>query len=211
MSDTARNNDVHNEGWGHESLPYPQGPAFIHSRDDLCVGCGICEMACAMFHFQQIHRELSRIRIVKYLTPLSKAVQSVCVQCETKERECEKACPVTPAAISYDETTQHMTVATDRCIGFNCGKCRDACPAQIPRFHPPIYKYPLVCDLCEKDGKRQPRCVDACPTNALEFLGARDRRYLVSTAHLWRIHPNKKAEFIAKRLHPLTKDIVGYW
>ena len=61
-------------GWGVDNLPYPSGPAFIQSRDDLCVGCGICEMACSMFHFGVINRELSRIRILKYLTPVSKAM-----------------------------------------------------------------------------------------------------------------------------------------
>ena len=198
-------------GWGVEQLPYPTGPAFIQSRDDLCVGCGICEMACSMFHYQVIHRELSRIRVLKYLTPVSKAIQSICVQCDAKERECEKACPLKPPAIYFDTEKFHMKVDTDRCLGYVCGKCREACDAGIPRFYPPAHNYPLVCDLCEKDGSREPQCVEVCPTHALEYMPARDRRYLASTAHLWRIHPDQKAELIAKRLYPLSKDIVGHW
>lgn len=198
-------------GWGVENLPYPAEPAFIHSRDDLCVGCGICEMACSMHHYGVINRELSRIRILKYLTPLSKAVQSICVQCDKKEeRECEKACPLDPPAIYYDEEKLHMKVDTERCLGDKCSKCAEACPAEIPRFYPPKHNYALVCDLCEKDGERKPQCVEVCPNYALEFMLSRDRRYGVSTAHLWRIHPDEKAELISKRLHPLTKDTVGH-
>jgi Fe-S-cluster-containing hydrogenase component 2 len=198
-------------GWGVDNLPYPSGPAFIQSRDDLCVGCGICEMACSMFHFGVINRELSRIRILKYLTPVSKAIQSVCVQCDKKEeRECENACPLDPPAIFYDEKRLHMNVDVERCLGSKCGRCREACSAEIPRFYLE-HDYPLICDLCEKAGERRPQCVEVCPNHALEYMPSRDRRYVVSTAHLWRIHPDEKAEFISKRLHPLTKDIVGHW
>jgi Fe-S-cluster-containing hydrogenase component 2 len=200
------------EGWGLENLPNPKGPAFIQSRDDLCTGCGICEMACTMFHYGVINRELSRIRILKYLTPISKAVQSICVQCDKKEeRECEKACPLNPPSIYYDEKRLHMMVDPERCLGHKCGKCREGCTAEVPRFYPPEHDYPLICDLCEGDGERRPRCIEACPNNALEYMPSRDRRYGVSTAHLWRIHPDKKAELISKRLHPLSKDKVGYW
>ena len=198
-------------GWGVDNLPYPSGPAFIQSRDDLCVGCGICEMACSMFHFGVINRELSRIRILKYLTPVSKAIQSVCVQCDKKEeRECEKACPLDPPAIFYDEKKLHMNADVDRCLGPKCGRCREACSAKIPRFYTE-HDYPLICDLCEKEGERRPQCVEVCPNHALEYMPSRDQRYVVSTAHLWRIHPDEKAELISKRLHPLTKDIVGHW
>lgn len=164
-----------------------------------------------MFHYGVINRELSRIRILKYLTPVAKAIQSICVQCDTaEERECEKACPLDPPAIFYDDKRLHMRVDAARCLGPKCGQCRKACPAEIPRF-PADHNYPLICDLCERDGERMPRCVDVCPNYALEFMASRDQRYLVSTAHLWRIHPDEKAAFIAKRLYPLTRDIVGHW
>jgi Fe-S-cluster-containing hydrogenase component 2 len=127
-----------------------------------------------------------------------------------EERECEKACPLDPPAIFYDEERFHMQADAERCLGPKCGKCREACSAEIPRFYTD-HNYPLVCDLCEKDGERRPQCVEVCPNHALEYMPSRDRRYVVSTAHLWRIHPDEKAEFISKRLYPLTKDIVGHW
>jgi carbon-monoxide dehydrogenase iron sulfur subunit len=197
-------------GWGVDNLPYPTGPAFIQLREDLCVGCGICEMACSMFHYAVINRELSRIRVTKYMTPLSKAIQSICVQCDEKERECEKACPLDPPVIHFDEKTLSMNVDTERCLGHKCGSCRKACSAEVPRFYLPEHDYPLVCDLCERNGERRPRCVEVCPTSALEYMPSVGR-FGASVAHWWRINPDEKAELISKRLYPLRRDTVGHW
>lgn len=189
-------------GWGIEDMPYPEGTAYISSRWDLCVGCGACELACSMFHHGVINRELSRVRIYRYLLPLPKSVQNVCSQCSEKERECQKACPIDPPAIYYDEDLLHMVVDEDICTGSGCMECLEACPADIPRFYPPEYDFSMVCDLCEKDGKRQPQCVDICPTQALEFVTPKFPQ------HLERIHPDEKAASLAKRLYPMPKDRV---
>lgn len=84
------------KGCGIEDLPFPEGVAYIQARWDLCIGCGLCELACSMFHYGLLSRELSRIRIYRYLTPIPKAVQNICVQCSEEERECQKACPQSP-------------------------------------------------------------------------------------------------------------------
>ena len=190
------------EGWGLEKMPYPEGVGYISARWDLCVGCGHCEVACSMFHYGTINRELSRIRIYRYMLPLPKSVQNVCSQCSERERECQKACPVDPPVIYYDEDLKHMVVNEDECLGSDCGECREACPADVPRFYPPDYNFCMVCDLCEKDGKRQPQCVEICPTQALEYS-----RHNIPH-HLERIHPDEKAASIGKRLYPLPKDRV---
>ena len=119
-----------------------------------------------------------------------------------KERECQKACPVDPPAIYYDEKKQRMAVDSDRCLGSACRRCREACPAKVPRFYPPEADYPLVCDLCEAEGERRPRCVEVCPNFALEFMDPQFPK------HLERIHPNQKADALAKRLYPLPRDRV---
>ncbi len=190
------------EGWGIENLPFPGGIAYIRPRWDLCIGCGMCEIACSIYHYGVINRELSRIRIYRYLTPIPKAVQNVCVQCRKEERECEKACPLDPPAIYYDEKVYHMKVDIDRCLGHKCAKCREACTADVPSFYADECNYPLVCDLCEKDGERRPQCVEVCPSYALEFLGP------LFPQHLERIHPDEKAECLSKRLYPLAKDKI---
>lgn len=190
------------KGWGIEDLPFPEGTAYIQARWDLCIGCGICEIACSMYHYGLINRELSRIRIYRYLLPLPKSVQNVCAQCRDEERECQKACPLSPPAIYYDDNVYHMKVDTDRCLGSSCGACQEACPADVPRFYPPECDYPLVCDLCEKDGERRPQCVEVCPSYALEFMTPQFPQ------HLERVHPDEKAECLSKRLYPLTKDKI---
>lgn len=189
-------------GWGIEKIPYPKGVAYISARWDLCVGCGACEAACSMFHYGVINRELSRIRIYRYLLPLPKSLQNVCLQCPEKERECQKACPEDPPVIHYDPERFHMVVDEDRCLGSSCGQCRDACPAEVPRFYPSEQDVSMVCDLCEKDGQRRPQCVEICPTQALEFISPKIPH------HLERIHPDMKASSLAKRLYPLPKDRV---
>ena len=57
-------------GWGKENYPYPEGPAFIECEEMKCVGCGICQMACSMYHFGVINKDLARIQVRKYLLPL---------------------------------------------------------------------------------------------------------------------------------------------
>ena len=103
------------EGWGLEKLAYPEGVGYISARWDLCVGCGHCEVACSMYHYGEINRELSRIRIYRYTLPLPKSVQNVCSQCSERERECQKACPVDPPVIHYDEERKHMVVNEEDC------------------------------------------------------------------------------------------------
>jgi Fe-S-cluster-containing dehydrogenase component len=107
-----------------------------------------------------------------------------------------------PPVIHYDEKVHHMVVDRDRCLGSSCAKCRKACPAHVPRFYPPDHDYALVCDLCEKDGKRQPQCVEICPNQALEFFSPQFPQ------HLERIHPDEKAQCLAKRLYLLPEDRV---
>ena len=107
------------KGWGIDNIPYPEGNALINTRDLNCVGCGICEMACAYFHYGVLNRELSRIRIHKLMTPLTKSLQTVCAQCGSEERDCEKACPVDPPVIHYDDEARRMTVDVERCLGKN--------------------------------------------------------------------------------------------
>jgi carbon-monoxide dehydrogenase iron sulfur subunit len=186
------------QGWGVENVPDPKGVALIEARWDLCIGCGYCEMACSMFHYGVINRELSRIRIYRYLLPAPKSVQNVCCQCSAQERECEKACPVDPPVIHYDSEKKHMVVDEERCLGFKCGQCLKACPAKVPRFYPPDRNQAMVCDLCEKNGVRRPQCVEVCPSYALEFMSPQFPQ------HMQRIHPDEKAKCMSERMLPLN-------
>ncbi len=126
------------EGWGQGGYPYPKGAAFIECDEMKCVGCGICQMVCSMKHFGVINKELARIQVRKYLLPLPKAVQVTCLQCAEEERECEKACPVTPPAIYFDNDSLHMVIDEERCLGEKCMQCRAACSAKAVRIYPSV-------------------------------------------------------------------------
>lgn len=200
------------EGWGKENFPAPKGPAFIECDEMKCVGCGICQMACSMKHHGVINKDLARIQVRKYLLPLPKAIQVTCVQCQTTERECERACPVSPPAIYFDMNSFHMVINQDRCLGNECLQCRDACSAKVIRTYPAVSFTPFVCDLCdtENNGNRDPQCVNVCPYGALNYLSSREHRFDYTVQDIRRKHADEKAELIAKRLYPLNKNSLGF-
>jgi Fe-S-cluster-containing hydrogenase component 2 len=196
-------------GWGIDNVSYPEGNALICTRDLLCVGCGICELACAFYHFGELNKELSSIKIQKRMTPISKSIQTVCAQCGPEERQCEKACPLDPPVIHFDSKNRHMTVDINRCLGRNCGRCAKACSGGAIHFYPPKHDHAIVCNLCEKEGVRLPQCVDVCPRQALEYNSARAYPFLKDASHLWRIGIDEKTELIHKRTYPLKWDSLG--
>lgn len=197
------------KGWGKENYPFPEGAAYIECDELKCVGCGICQMACSMHHFGVINKELSRIQVRKYLLPLPKAVQVTCVQCPPQERECEKSCPLNPPAVYFDTSSLHMVIDQERCLGKKCLICQRACSAKAIRIYPSVSPKPFVCDLCDTDnkGKREPQCVNVCPYGALAFKAV--VRYGLPLSDILRLHADEKAELIARRLYPLTKEKMG--
>jgi Fe-S-cluster-containing dehydrogenase component len=200
------------QGWGKERHPSPGGAAFIECDEMKCVGCGICQMACSIRHHGVINKELARIQVRKYLLPLPKAVQVTCVLCPEAERECEKACVLSPPAIHYDKDLRHMVVDKKTCLGNDCLVCVDACSARAIRAYPNASSTPFVCDLCdvENNGKREPQCVSVCPYSALSFVSAQEHRFDYSVQDARRRHADEKAELISRRLYPLKKDSMGY-
>jgi len=197
------------EGWGKENYPFPRGAACIECDEMKCIGCGICQMACSMQHFGVINKDLARIQVRKYSLPISKAIQVTCSQCQEEERECEKACPLDPPAVYFDNDLLHMVLDQERCLGEDCLLCREACSAKAIQIHPQLSPKPFVCDLCdtENNGQRNPQCVNVCPTGALYFKDLEARAWYPIRDFL-RKHADEKAELIAKRLYPLPKDIM---
>src|ERR1035437_3279446 len=199
-------------GWGKENLPAPRGPAFIECDEIKCVGCGICQMAVSMQHYGVINKDLARIQVRKYLLPLPKAVQVTCVQCQESERECQKACPVSPPAIHFDETTLHMVIDKNSCLGNDCLQCVGACSAKAIRSYPSASATPFVCDLCdtENNGNRNPQCVNVCPYAALNYLSSQEHRFNYTVQDIRRKSADEKADLISKRLYPLNKNSMGF-
>jgi Fe-S-cluster-containing dehydrogenase component len=202
----SEDNKLEAAGWGRENYPYPDGVAFIECDEMKCVGCGICQMACSMHHFGVINKDLARIEVRKYLLPISKAVQVTCSQCQEEERECQKACPLDPPAVYYDDDLLHIVIDQERCLGQKCLLCREACPAKAIKNHPQLSPKPFVCDLCDtqNNGNRDPQCVNVCPAGALCFKNFAPFGY--SIRDFTRKPAEEKAELIAKRLYPLPRE-----
>jgi Fe-S-cluster-containing hydrogenase component 2 len=194
--------------WGREIYPPPTGIGFIEADDLKCCGCGLCAEACSIQHFGVINKSLSRIYVRKFLLPLPKAIIVTCTQCQAEERPCEKACPVTPPAIHFDEKTLHMVVDQATCTG--CLSCQAACGTEAIQYNPDVSDAPIICDLCDtkNTGERDPQCVKICPTSAIYYHNRDERgRPLRDT---FRRSANEKAEMIAKRLYPLTRESLAY-
>jgi Fe-S-cluster-containing hydrogenase component 2 len=189
--------------WGREVYQPPSGIAFIEIEDMKCTGCGLCEEACSMQHFGVINKELSRIRVEHHLLPVTMGIVVSCVQCQEQERECEKACPLDPVAITFDAETMHMVVDEETCLGIKCNQCGEACNAGAIHWYEAVTAMPFVCDLCDitNEGNRDPQCVKICPTSALHFHAP-----MLAPRHWWRKSHEEKAALIAKRFYPLTRN-----
>jgi carbon-monoxide dehydrogenase iron sulfur subunit len=120
---------------------------------EICVGCRMCEVACATARFGAVSPALARIRVAKLEeTGIDFAV--ACVACV------EKPCLQCPNEALSVGARGEILVAGESCNG--CGECVEACPIGAVGFHD---GRPLFCDVCGG----APACVPACPSRALSF------------------------------------------
>ena len=130
---------------------------FVSADPDKCVGCTVCEYACA-FEKEKVFNPLkSRIRTVRLHPLINLAV--TCRLCE--DAPCVAACP--RDALEQSEKTGVIMVDEEKCNG--CGWCIEACDYGAITLHPEK-RVVVVCDLC--DG--EPKCIEWCPEEALDFV-----------------------------------------
>jgi indolepyruvate ferredoxin oxidoreductase alpha subunit len=133
----------------------------IQCNDEKCVGCDICEYACA-FEKEGVFNQLkSRIRTVRVNQIYNSAV--TCKAC--LNAPCVAACP--EDALSQSKQTGTITVDEAKCKG--CNWCVEACQYGAISLHPTTHK-PLICDACGGD----PQCIPACPESALSLAPKSD-------------------------------------
>jgi Fe-S-cluster-containing hydrogenase component 2 len=130
---------------------------FIKTNFDRCTGCRLCQFACAERAFGGYNPRYGLLVINPgadhlYHFPV------VCNHCENAY--CQNVCPV--EAINRNPETGAMEIDQERCIG--CGLCSKYCPLGVIVLDPESKKS-YKCDLCAGS----PRCVQACPTGALEL------------------------------------------
>jgi len=143
----------------------------IYAKEEVCIGCRLCEIHCAVAHSQykdnivkafkrQKHRPVPRV-IVEESGPLSFAVQ--CRHCD--EPECAKACIT--GAMCKDPKSGLVLNDSERCVG--CWTCIAACPYGAIRRDETEGKVAAKCDMCRDNPGEVPACVANCPNEALVY------------------------------------------
>lgn len=139
----------------------------VFAREDVCMGCGICQVYCQTEHSRskdiikafkkETPRPLPRIRVEK------KGETRFAVQCRhCVEPWCVYSCLT--GALHKDPEDGMVTVDAEKCIG--CWTCVVACPCGAltrDKNNSVVAK----CDLCP--GQAVPVCVANCPNEALVF------------------------------------------
>lgn len=141
----------------------------VYSREEVCMGCKLCEIACIVEHSlskdiikaykEERPRTLSKARVEEE-GPASFSI--MCRHCI--DPECLEAC-ITGALYRVNGDGP-VLVDQRRCVG--CWMCVMACPyGSIERDSRNGRRVISKCDLCPD--RRTPACVDACPNRALFY------------------------------------------
>jgi len=123
---------------------------------DACIECRTCAAACYYGHNELPVLQLARVGAAM--------LPALCRQCD--DAPCVLACP---GNAMHKDRTEAVYRAVFRCRG--CGSCALACPFGVlstEMFDGEIAR----CDLCRDvlEQGRPPRCVESCPTGALQFI-----------------------------------------
>ena len=143
----------------------------IMTKEQLCMGCGLCEVYCTVSHsktkdilkaYNREHpRPTSRVNLEIH-KPVSFAIQ--CRHCE--DPPCVTAC--LSGAMTKDEKSSLVVHDSKRCIG--CWTCIMVCPYGAIKMDS-SGKAVSKCDLCSDSN--EPACVSNCPNNALIYKEAK--------------------------------------
>ena len=149
----------------------------------LCVGCQVCEYACADhygFPFPEdvpepgVTRETDETRRVAVncfnTSKGEQYMRTACNHCNSPA--CASAC-LTKAMVKTDEGP--VIWREEKCMG--CRSCMISCPFDVPKFeyhssNPKIQKCRMCFELLQEGQK--PECVENCPAEAMLFGKRRD-------------------------------------
>ncbi|MDH3364823.1 MAG: 4Fe-4S dicluster domain-containing protein [Thermoplasmata archaeon] len=128
---------------------------------DKCNGCGDCERVCIAAKKSSVAIGRPRIAISK---DGDKYKATVCVHCEVCPPN--EVCP--SALLEFHDEGKYWTLDEHRC--FACMACIPRCPYDAVFFEGKLgIETAYMCDLCGGD----PKCIKACPENALALSDAR--------------------------------------
>lgn len=138
----------------------------IYVRQDRCLGCKSCEIACAVQHSKSktlfgalAERPLSKKRLYVEEADGFK-LPILCRHCE--DAPCVNGCIT---GCLYHDDNGYVRRKKDRCIG--CWTCIMVCPFGVVS-RDGVTRIAVKCDRCHK--LEVPACVNACPTKALELV-----------------------------------------
>ena len=132
----------------------------------LCSGCLACVIACMDQHYEETDVNAISPRIYEKRTSERTGLVSYttrsCLHCV--DAACMKACPL--KVFERAENGYVVVAHRNRCIG--CGRCKKACPHDIPRFD--ADNKVVKCDGCATRVAcgLEPACVRACNMGALK-------------------------------------------
>jgi len=127
---------------------------------DMCIECRSCAAACFYGHNELPVLQMARVGAAM--------LPALCRQCT--DAPCVAACP---AGAMHRDAEGAVYRAVFVCRG--CDSCVEACPfgvLEAETFHGQIAR----CDLCRDrlDQGHGPRCVESCPSGALQFMAESD-------------------------------------
>ncbi|NPD30780.1 4Fe-4S dicluster domain-containing protein [Eggerthellaceae bacterium zg-1084] len=193
---------------------------FIAVEPDKCIGCGTCQAACSEGHRDVGLQGEPRLSVVT-TREISAAI--TCHHCEGAP--CLEVCPVD--AITRESGSIQVNEQT--CIG--CKLCAIVCPfgavhpagtsiagvagtmfatptypkslSSLLRWEVGVITCAVKCDLCSYDPEGGPRCVPACPTNALTYVVGDD---LADTAKQRRLGSAVAQEALQPELTAIRRE-----
>ena len=137
-----------------------------------CVKCFACEVACQQWHgikAATVHRRTVQEECEGSFPDVARIFTSLsCMHCENPL--CVAECP--QGAIAKREEDGLVVVDKEKCIG--CKTCSSACPFGVPDYLE-IEGGGFLMDKCDgclslgREADETPRCVNTCPTKALNF------------------------------------------
>ncbi|MEM1515307.1 MAG: 4Fe-4S dicluster domain-containing protein [Candidatus Bathyarchaeia archaeon] len=133
------------------------GRKFVSVEPSKCIGCSLCEFACALEKEGEPNPIKSRIRVI-HLNPMFN-ITVTCRFCEGAP--CVRACP--RDAIKQSERGGILIIDESKCDG--CILCVQACPYGGMMLDPDK-GIVIACDLCNGE----PKCVEFCPEEALKIV-----------------------------------------
>jgi tetrathionate reductase subunit B len=195
-----------------------------------CNGCHACQIACKDEHVGNDWTPIAKsqpdtgqfwLRLTQRIrgsVPKVKVTYRphLCMHCDMAP--CMDVCPVEGAIYKREDGL----VIIDPVICSGCRNCVDACPYDVIFFNEEL-NIAQKCTGCAHlldEGWKEPRCVDACPTAAIQWMDEAGAEELIARSEVWkpemkeRVMPriyymNLPGRFIAGTVYdPIEKEVI---